>query len=413
MFQEASKRLFLVLFPIALILIALYLSHTHLPKQDLISKKKEQNLNNKCPFYLGISFFSKKENFKAHQLTTYTLNEREFIKKIQDLKLYFKKENIYLKKIFFALPLTLTKKEEWIISQKTFFILPKGERKQISNLKLSKINQFHNLPHPSYLSDSPHHQIPSLNKEDLQTGSENLRSQETSLNKIKIEGKKQKDKQHKKKKQLNKRLQNEGYKVLTLDSLLTSIPKKSNFLFYLVGSDRKKIITNLYKIQNKIQGKLYISSDNEKLLKDLSLYQSCLNPKKVYKNNLNQEKEECLIEVSNRIGIPVKDLKLSNKNNIKILHSFKTLIRLELLSILPYSFKNIQGDGLIVPSQISLNQKILQFLDEKNKLLFFEQEPPYTKEDKYWIKNSQALISSQPKLAIRSIKDKKTCLIKD
>ena len=319
MFHQALKRLFLILFPVILFVTALYLSHIHPPKQKSLSgQKKEQFLNKNCPFYLGVSFFPQQTNFQKNKITTYLLSEFDFMKKAQDLKRYFQKENISLKQVFFKLPLTLTKEGEWIVSQKTLFILPTGERKQISHLTYSEINSFH--------------------------------------------------------KNLNK-----NYKALTLDLILSSLPKQSNFLFDLLGSDREKIIKNLEKIQNKAKGDLYLSSPNEKLLKEILLANS----------------------------------KASAKAPIKILHSFKSLIRLEMLSIFPQSFKSLWGQGIIAPSSFLPSQELLQYLEQENKLLFFEKDPPYTLQDKIWIKSSQALISFQTQLAISSIKNKKTCLIKN
>ena len=346
-FHQALKRLSLVLFPVILFVTALYLSHIRQPKQ---SSSSQQLLNKNCPFYLGVSFFSQKTEFQKNKLTSYILPESAFIKKTQDLKLYFQKENIVLEQIFFVFPLTLTKEEEWIASQKTLFILVTRERKQISHLTYSEINNFHKILNPNY-------------------------------------------------------------KALKLDMILSSLPKNSNFLFYLLGSDRKKIIKNLDKIQNKIQGSLYLSSSNEKLLKDLLLYQSCLSLGASSEDSRFRE-QDCLAEISNKIGILQTNLNQPLKTNIKILHSFKALIRLKMLSVLPQSFKQIQGKGIIVPNSVPLSQEMLHFLKQENKLLFFDKDPPYTTQDKYWIKNSQALISSQVKLAISSIKDKKTCLFK-
>ena len=357
MFRPALKRLFLVLFPILLFMTALYLTYTYPKKQTLTS---QQHNIKPCPFYLGVSFFSQKEKFQPKQLTTYTLSEKFFTKKIQNLRRYFKKNNISLKQVFFALPLTLTKEEDWIVSEKTFFILPTGERKQISHLTYFEINHFHK------------------------------RSENSNDDPI-----------------------NSSYQALKLNKILSSLPKKSNFLFYLLGSNRKATIKNLNKIQDKIQGRLYLSSPNEKLLKDLLLYQSCSNSKNLSKTAQFDKKDECLAEASSRRGLPLESLKQPLKNNIKILHSFKTLIRLEILSIFPYLFEQIRGDGLIAPNNLPLDQKSLHLLKQEGKLLFFEKDPPYSLEDKKIIQKSQALISSQIKLAISSIKDKKTCLLKN
>ena len=317
MFQQAVKRLFLILFPITLFLIALSLSHFR-PPVKTNSKLKEEPVKD-CPFYFGLSFFSGKRDFQKNKLITHTLNEQNFIKKIQALKPYFQAENISYEKIFFVFPISLTKEEEWIVSQKTNFILPTGERKEISQLSHSEISRLH----------------------------------------------KQWDK---------------DYRVLTLNFIFSYLPKNSNFLFLLIGSDRNKIIKNLEEIQNKTKGMLYLSSSNEKLLKELLLS----------KTNSS-----------------------SGQTNIKILHSFKSLIRLGMLSLFPQSFKPLLGDGVIAPEALTPSTEMLNFLRQKKKLLFLEKEPPYTLEDRQKIKNSQALISSQAQLAISSIKGKKTCLIKN
>ena len=443
MFQQALKRLFLILFPVTLFLTALCLSHIYPQKQGPAG---QQHTANNCPFYLGVSFFSQKEIFHPNQLTTYTLNESDFIKKTQNLNSIFQKENLSLKQIFFSLPLTLTKEEEWIVSQKTFFILPTGERKQISHLTYSEINQFHRLPYQSDLSppfsvkdsrfrgndkketrsnrqsknlkqqkNRPNKQTDNLkqqkNRPNKQT--DNLKQQKNRPNRQTDNLKQQGNNANKKERNLNNKNANQDYKALKLDKILSSLPKKSNFLFYLMGSDRKKIIKNLNKIQEKAEGDLYLSSSNEKLLKDLLLYRSCSNFTDLSTTFQRQKKEECLAEVSGRIGLPAENLSSALKANIKILHSFKTLIRLEILSILPQSFKHIQGEGLITPNSLPLDQERLARLKQENKLLFFEKEPPYTTQDKYRIENSQALISSQAQLAISSIKDKKACLIKN
>ncbi|MCZ0931920.1 MAG: hypothetical protein OXJ52_02055 [Oligoflexia bacterium] len=348
MFHQALKRLFLILFPVILFLTALYLSHIRPPKQSSVS---QQILKKNCPFYLGVSFFSKKTDFQKNKLTTYLLPESAFTKKTQDLKLYFQKENVSLEQILFVFPLTLTKEEEWTVSQKTLFILPTGERKQISHLTYSEINNLHKSLNPNY-------------------------------------------------------------KALKLSLISSFLPKKSNFLFYLLGSNRQKIIKNLDKIQNKIQGNLYLSSSNEKLLKDLLLYRSCANLDE-FSEDSRWRREDCLAEISNRSGLSQTNLNLSLKANFKILHSFKTFIRLEMLSVFPQSFKQIEGQGIVIPNSFPPAREMLDSLKQENKLLFFEKDPPYTKQDKYWIENSQALISSQTKLAISSIKDKKACLIKN
>ena len=98
---------------------------------------------------------------------------------------------------------------------------------------------------------------------------------------------------------------------------------------------------------------------------------------------------------------------------VKILHSFKALVRLEILSVFPQDFKRVLGHGFVIPNDFHPSYETLYLLKKKNLLLFLEKEPPYSSQDKHLISHSQALISSQAKLAISSIKDKKTCLIKN
>ena len=385
MFHQALKRLFLVLFPVILFVTALYLSYIQPPQQG---SKSQQISNKNCPFSLGVSFFSQKEDFQKNKLKTYILSEFGFLKKMQNLKNYFRTENVSQKQIFFVFPLTLTKEEEWIVSQKTLFILPTGERKQISHFTYSEINHFHKDLYwfenfETFSEDSHLRKSLALQRTAKPVGDEN-----SNLINIKQE-----------------------YKALKLNVILSSLPKRSNFLFYLLGSDRKKIIKNLDKIQNKTQGRLYLSSPNEKLLKDLLLYQSCLR-RTSSSEDFHPRGQDCLAGISNKIGIFQTNLNPALKENTKILHSFKTLIRLKMLSIFPQPFKKIQGEGIIVPASVPPSQEILHFLKQEDKLLFFKKDPPYRAQDKYWIKHSQALISSQAKLAISSIKEKKTCLIK-
>ncbi|MCY4321150.1 MAG: hypothetical protein OXC37_01910 [Bdellovibrionaceae bacterium] len=345
MFNQALKRLFLVLFPIFLFIIAVYLNDSYPPPIQNSNRLKVDEPN--CPS-IGISFLPKTESIQKNKLISYLLPTHSFIEKTKDLMLYFKKENISLKKIFFVFPVTLTKQEEWIISQKTLFILPTGERKQISHLTYSEINNFHE----------------SLYKD---------------------------------------------YKSLNLDLVFSTLPKKSNFIFYLLGSNREKVITNLYKIHNKVRGDLYFSSSNEKILKDLILYRSCLDS--IVKNTLPSN-QNCLPDLLNKTNIFQKNTNSYLKSNFKILHSFKTLVRLEMLSAFPEFFKQIEGEGIIWPDNLSPSKEILKFLKQKNKILFLEKDSPFTNQDKYWFENSQGLISYKAKLAISSIKNKKSCLIR-
>ena len=246
--------------------------------------------NKDCHLLLGVSLLPQESSF---------LSKKQLLKKVQSLP------KSSLKKTFFVLTLALDKQEQWMISQKAFFILPSGERKEISHLTYKEILA---LTH---------------------TNSDTL---------------------------------------LSLDQALLYLPKNASFLLYLLGSNRQKIIKNLDQALSKTKRTLYISSENERLLTEIQ--------------------------------------KHSFSYPFQILHSYKSLIRMEMMSVLPSTFKNFQGEGLIVPEPFSsLNLDTLDVLRQKGKLIFLEKEPPYKKEDHLLLKNSSALISSQPAKSLKDLQD--------
>ncbi|MBC6416032.1 MAG: hypothetical protein GDA46_06570 [Bdellovibrionales bacterium] len=312
MFKQALKRLVLILIPVAFLFAVLILTSLSFQKEELTFKQKN------CNPLLGVSFFPEKEKKTDFSLgVSYFLTQSHFLKTLEKLQFLSQKD------VFFVLPLVLNKEEDWMISQKTFFILPSGERKEIS--------------HVSY------EQILSLQKIDSKK-----KSQTTS-----------------------------DTTNLTLTHILSYLPEDSNFLFHLLGSDREKIIKKLKTTLTSLKGNIYISSTNEKLLNELKT--------------------------------------LSFSSSFKILYSFKTLIRMEMLSVFPYnSFKK---EGVIIPSSYSftvLDQ--MKTLRKNKKLLFLEKDPPYTKQDLKKIEISHVLISSQIQSTLLylktkgKLKNKKNCL---
>ena len=331
MLERALKRLFLILFPMGLLWLALFLTNNKPAWRDSAKppfSKKETKisslLESKCPFYLGISFFpveEKKQNlwtspkpFPSPPFRTFLLSKKSFVKKLNIFKKEFKKENFSFEKAIFAFPLVLTKNGKWLISKKTFFILPTGERKELSHLTYSEIKNFH-----------------------------------TDFTQEKV------------------------YSPLKLETVFSYLPDK-NFLFYLEGSDRDKIIEKLEKnLKSRTKGQVYLSSSNEKLLEEI----------------------------------------LALGSNWKVLHSFKSLVRFQIMNILHLgSFKNFPGKGFIIPSLFSFSSESLSFFQNQKKLLFFEKDPPYDSLSQTLIQNTQALISSKPKQALSIVKIKKPCLIK-
>ena len=299
--HKAFQRLFIILFPLILISLALFLINTGSKMQNL--KPKSLKLN-PCNFNLALSFFPKSPPHSTSSPTqrSYLLSKKSFLNQISLAK--------PLKAFIFVLPVLLNQEENWIISKKVFFIATHGERKEISQLNQLEIQGFH-----------------------------------------------------------------KDFQILSLDQVLEILDPKSRFLLQILGSDREKILKNLSKITSKIQGELFLSSTNEQLIGDM--------------------------------------IKLQEKNPqaFKIIHSFKTLIRSQILSFLP--IKSFVADGVWVPGFVS-DIEFDQFsrLEKENKKIFIEKEPPYSEEDLKKANSSYIFISSNPKLALSSVKNKKACFNK-
>lgn len=328
MLKQALKRLFLILFPLSLLLIALFLNEKKSLRQNKIKPSSENKikdskfLESKCLFYLGVSFFpmeEKKQNlfaspqpFQPPSFRDHLISEKKFEKKLKNLKQIFKKEKLRLKNRLFVFPLALTKDNKWLISKKTFLILPKGERKELSHLTFPEIQG------------------------------------------------------------LYEKFPEKPYKLLKLETVFSYLPN-GNFLFHLTGSNREKIIENLKKLKEKTRGIIYLSSPNERLLKEI----------------------------------------LVLEENWKVLHSFKSLTRFQIANVFHLAYlKNFPGEGFIIPSLFPLSNKSLILLQNQKKLLFFKKNPAYNSFDQILIQKAHALISSQPKQALSIVKIKKPCLIK-
>ena len=330
--KRAFLRLFLILFPLILFGIALFLtnknkplSHTNTPLSHTntpLSQKKESFLKGhpECPFYYGFSFFplkEKKQNLFTNQrgsapFISYLLSKQSFLKKVQDVKTELKKHNLSLKKILWELPLVLTKDKKWLISKKSFFILPTGERKEFSHL--------------------PAFEVEALHKNFMQ---------------------------------------NKFYTILKLSEMLPILPD-SHFLFLIGGSHKKNLMEKLKTLPlKKTTGDIFFSSSNEKLLRDMAL-----------------------------------------KTDWKILHSFKSLARWQIMKIFQaHSWKEFLGAGFLLPPMFSLPLKDLETLKKQKKLLFLKKDPPYTPFHQSLIQKSNALISSKPPQAFSIIKQKKPCFM--
>lgn len=157
---------------------------------------------------------------------------------------------------------------------------------------------------------------------------------------------------------------------LTLEELFSDLPNR-NFLFSLGGSDHEKIIKSLEtSFKGKTRGEMFLTSLEEKLLMAIS------------------------------------------SSHWRILQSFKAFVRWQILSSFQLNpLMNFIGEGVIIPSSFSLSSKTLLKLKKQKKLIFLEKDPPYDSSDSLLIQRAQALISSEPELALSTIPGKKTCFI--
>ena len=247
--KKALLRLFLILFPLSLLGLAFFLMN-----QDKLSSYKKNNSlfqkrgphpveQSNCPLYYGFSFFpltEKRQNFFNHQkdsapFISYLLSKQNFLKKVQDVKTELKKQPFSLKKILWEFPLVFTKDKKWLISKKSFFILPTGERKEFSHLSVLEITKQHKnfIQNKQYEFD--------------------IKNQEAKA------------------KQDKSFTQNKLYTPLTLSKALSFLPE-SHFLFLIEGSHKGSFIESLKSLPLKnLKAKVYFSSSNEKLLQKIAL----------------------------------------------------------------------------------------------------------------------------------------------
>jgi len=309
LFHSAFIRLFLILFPLSLLIVAIYLN-SHLSVSSRYSKLSKSQ----CIFYLGLSFvpFKKTQSSRIANknlvLWHSTVLSKNFF--TQNLK-NFENDLKIIKNIIFSFPLALTKDKKWIFSYDTFLILPHGERKELSHLTYLEIEKIHQ-------NIMGHHFV-----------------------------------------------------LLQLEHVFSYLLDR-NFLFYLKGYHRENIIKTLDSIRNKTKGTIYISSFDEKLLRDLEMM----------------------------------DVKW------KILYPFKPLLRFQILSWLGSLWIELPGDGFIIPSQISLSEKTLLSLKSQNKLIFLEQDSHFENHNEALFQHAHALISSNPQKDWSIIREKNPCLIK-
>ena len=335
--HKAFQRLFLILFPLFLSALALFLIHISPPETQNFSPKSSDQSS--CEFnapLLAVSFFPKPSPIKAKVPSlqrSYLLSQKSFLKQISLAQPH--------KAFIFVLPVLLNGEEDWLISEKVFFISASGERKEISQLSQAEIQSFH-----------------------------------------------------------------KDFKVLTLEQVLKFLPPKSHFLLQILGSDRQKILKNLSKIRQKITGDLFLSSPDEHLIEELIRLKSLKAPsEKPRSKNLPAKAIPAQSPQPEKAQTPKPQPE--NLQAFQVIHSFKSLIRSQILSFLPA--KKLWAEGVWVPASIAgVKFDSLRRFEKENKKIFIEKEPPYSEED-LKASASYIFISSQPKRALIRVKNKKTC----
>jgi len=376
MFEPAFKRLFLILLPLFFIALAFFIISKEekrvLPQPDKTSSKK-------CDLLLGASPFSTKnlenQNSKLRVPPFSNKNlENQFLKPGATLfsKLKLKKPNTLtpISSYFFAGESYFLSKEQLLKSvrstaglsrKQVFFVLPLVLNKEEEWIVSEKVFL--------RLAGGERKEISQLSYEEIL----NLQNSQSQS----VRSKKQRDpyRQSPYRQSEDKRVLKSGQNILSLETALLLLPKNSSVLFRLLGSDRPKIIKNLGKALSKIKGTVYISSSNERLLNELS--------------------------------------RLAFSYDFEILRSYKSLIRLEMLSVFPssaVSYKSFKEGGVLIPSVFSMiDFEALTLLKQKGKLLFFEKDPPYTYRDKIWLEKASALISSKIPETLKYLQKKTNC----
>ncbi len=159
-------------------------------------------------------------------------------------------------------------------------------------------------------------------------------------------------------------------KPLSLNAILRKYPK-TKLLLKLEGKNNKKIQEQLNLLITH-QNSIYLTSPHEKLLKQIS--QS--HPK------------------------------------ILLLHSFKKIIRFQILNTLQIkSFMNFPGDGILIPLSLSPSKKIISHIKNLKKLLILE-ENISSEIPKSLAKSINGLVSSNFQTSLAFIEHKKPCFLK-
>ena len=175
---------------------------------------------------------------------------------------------------------------------------------------------------------------------------------------------------------------------LTKDARLIVSQKK----FVILPSGERKEISHFNFDELKEQVKSLLGKKELLSLKDvlktfsegnLLFFLEDRNPEKLLKR-LKELKIKTKLPVffASSQSLLLNEIKKINPE-FKILHTFKQIIRLQLLSLFrPLTRKKLEMDGVVLPSNFQASKDLTRFLEEEDQFIFQEKNPPYLEEDK-------------------------------
>ena len=154
---------------------------------------------------------------------------------------------------------------------------------------------------------------------------------------------------------------------LTLKDLLDQFPKQKWF-FHLITQNPQDSFESLIDQQETLS-LFYITSNNEKLLKQLS------------------------------------------EKQMRVIYNFRSLLRFQLLRVfLLEKLFSFPGQGLIIPSTLPLSSTTVERLRHSGQWLFLKKETSISDLPPQSLKQVKGLITKEWKLALKWLQDKNPCL---
>ena len=154
-----------------------------------------------------------------------------------------------------------------------------------------------------------------------------------------------------------------GEEILSLKDVLSFFPQ-GNLLFFLEDMNFEKLLKKLDELNIKTKFPIFFASSHMLLLEQVKK----INPE------------------------------------FQTLSTFKQVIRLQILSLFrPLMKKSFASDGIIFPLNFKPSLDLIRFLEEDEKWIFREKNPPYTKKDTSIKK--QGIISNSEMSSFKDCKD--------